>query len=400
MPPRRKRRRIAVVTGTRAEYGLLRTTLRALGDAPEIDLRILAAGMHLLRDCGLTVREISADGWPIACRVPMQRGDGSPADQGLGLGRGIQKIARYLVDDDIDIVVVLGDRIEAMAGALAATTTGRMLAHIHGGDVAEGDFDDALRHSITKLAHLHFVASADARNRVIRLGESPRRVWQVGAPGLDDIAVMLAQRGAARQAAPAGQPSGPRAARCAEGPGPPYAVVIQHPCGRAESVEYAAARATLAAAAAAGLRRCIILPNSDRGRAGVMRAIHDHEHRSSPDDVEIVASFSRDAFLTRLLGARLLLGNSSCGIIEAPFAGVPSVDVGPRQAGRQPGGATVFRAPERESAIQAMIRRALTASPRPGQRTIYGRGGAGRRIAAILRRAAVALPSIKKRIEY
>lgn len=398
--PRRKRRRIAVVTGTRAEYGLLGTTLRALADAPEIDLRIVAAGMHLLRNCGLTIREIEADGWPIACRVPMQRGDGTPADQGTGLGRGVTDISRYLVDDAVDIVVVLGDRIEAMAGALAATTTGRVLAHIHGGDVAEGDFDDALRHSITKLAHLHFVASADARKRVIRLGESPRRVWQVGAPGLDDIAALLVRRRHARRLGSAHPSPAPGAAHGNDGPASPCAVVIQHPCGRADAIEYRSARAMLDACAAAGLRRCIILPNTDRGRGGVMRAIREHQGRSPAADVEVVASLSRDDFLARLLGARLLIGNSSCGIIEAPFAGVPSVDIGPRQAGRQPGGASVFRAPERENAIRAVIRRALAATTRPGRRTVYGSGGAGQRIATILRRAALSPPSIKKRIEY
>lgn len=450
MPPRPKRRRIAVVTGTRAEYGLLRTTLRALAATPRVELRIVAAGMHLLRDCGMTIREIGADGWPIACRAPMQRGDGAAADQGVGLGRGVGAISRYLVEDDIDIVVVLGDRIEAMAGALAATTTGRVLAHIHGGDVAEGDFDDALRHSITKLAHLHFVASADARRRVLRLGESPRRVWRVGAPGLDDIAAMLAQCrqqgfdacrvGSARHAPdceyarscyrtgshrqsqvriadrksgglsprykccnchpPAQRDRGQGQQKTDGGPCPSYAVVIQHPCGRAEGVEYAAARAMLDAVAAAGLRRCIILPNSDRGRAGVLRAIGAHEKQSGAGEVEVFASLARDEFIRRLLGARLLVGNSSCGITEAPFAGVASVDIGPRQAGRLPGLDSVVHSPESAAAIARAVRAALALKLMPGRMTRYGGGGAGARIAAILGRIPITSTLSKKRIGY
>ncbi len=376
-----RRRRVAVVTGTRAEYGLLTSTLAAVRRARGLDLQLVVTGMHLLRKFGHTVRQIEREGWRIAARVPMQRGDDAAADQADGLSRGVAGMARFFVEAKTDIVVVLGDRIEAMAGALAAVTTGRVLAHIHGGDVAPGDFDDSLRHAITKLAHLHFAATRQAARRIVRLGERREHVHVVGAVGLDRLRELLAE-------APA---RGRRAGT---------ALVIQHPCGRAARVEWRVMRDVLRAVRHSGLRRLIMYPNSDRGHEGVLRAIEEHRRRCSREETEVVKSLPRDDYLRALLQADVLVGNSSSGVIEAPLAGTPSVNVGGRQAGRETGGGSVVHADESFDAIVAALAAARRKRPRRGGATAYGTGQAGARIARVLAETPLDAEVARKVITY
>lgn len=388
---RAARRRIAVVTGTRAEYGLLRGVMQAIDAHPRLELQVVATGMHLLPRFGRTVREIERDGWRIAARVRMQRGDDSPEDQALGIARGIAGLTRCLTRSGAEIVVVLGDRIEAFAAAVAAVACGRVLAHIHGGDVAPGDFDDSLRHAISKLAHLHFAATHGAARRLRRMGEEPWRVHTVGAPGLDRLRELLAER---------------RAAGAGERVEPPFALIVQHAYGRPQRVEQRVAASILDAVRDAGLRRVVVYPNSDRGCAGVVRAIESHARRSPPGEVELHRSLPRDEFLRRLILARALVGNSSAGIIEAPFAGTPSVDVGQRQAGRERGGPSVVRCDETDGAIRAALRRVLRVSrrgrvgARRGARSVYGESPACVRIACVLATIEISPRLLRKRIVY
>ncbi len=380
-PSRRRRRiRVAVVTGTRAEYGVLQSPMRAIRAHPRLRLQLAVTGMHLLRRFGHTVDEISADGWRIDARVPMQSGRDDPLDQSAGLGRGVAGLARFFEQAETDIVLVLGDRIEAMAGALAAVTTGRVLAHVHGGDVALGDFDESLRHAITKLAHLHFAATRRSARRIIRMGEPPERVHVVGAPGFDRARDILAQ-------AP------PRTAAS------DYALVLQHAHGRCAATEERVMSMILRAVAETGLRRVIIYPNTDRGCAGVIRAIERHAKRSA-GEVRTFRSLPRDEYLHALCGAAVLVGNSSSGVIEASFLGTPAVDVGQRQAGREPGGPALVHADETLASIRAALRRALGLRPRRGGRCVYGDGRAGPRIAEILARTRPGPELLRKRITY
>ena len=342
-----QRKRVAVITGTRAEYGLLRSVLAAIAAQPRLELQLVVTGMHLLRKFGHTVDDIISDGWKIAARVPMQKGNSRAADQASGLARGVEGIARFLHRAQTDIVVVLGDRIEAMAGALAATTTGRTLVHIHGGDVAPGDFDDALRHAITKLAHVHFAATRASAGRIVRMGEARERVHWVGAPGLDELRSLLKRL--------------PRTGCRTD-----TALVIQHAHGRAAETERRVAAAVLGAVADVGLNRLVVYPNSDRGHEGVLQAVKRHARDSAPGAVQVIRSMPRAEFLATLCNVRVLVGNSSCGIIEAPYVGTPVVNVGGRQAGRQVARRSVVHVPENRPAVLAAIRRALRGRPRRG----------------------------------
>ncbi len=377
---RRRKRRVAVVTGTRAEYGLLRSTIAALRQHPRTELLLVVTGMHLLRAFGRTVRQIVADGFPIAARVPMQRGDDSPDDQGFGLARGVAGLTRFMNRARPDIVLVLGDRIEALAAALAATATGRILAHLHGGDVAPGDFDGPVRDAITKLAHLHLPATRAAATRIRRMGEKASRIRVVGPPGLDEIRETRARLAANRHVRNRGD-------------APRSALVVQHAYGRAAPIERAVATAVLEEVAAAGLRRVVILPNSDRGNAGVRAAIRSHR-RANPGEVDVFESLPRGEYLQRLAGASLLIGNSSSGLLEAPAIGTPSVNVGARQRGRDAYGTGVFHCDESPRAIRNALCRALRSRAGTGRgdrarRASPPRGGVGRRVAEILSNIAI-----------
>ncbi len=377
------RTRVAVVTGSRAEYGLLTSAMAAIRDHPRLHLQLVVTGMHLLRSFGNTVREIERDGWKIDARVAMQRGDDSEADQAVGLARGVGGVAEFLCAARSDLVLVLGDRIEALAGALAAVTTGRVLAHIHGGDVAEGDLDESIRHAITKLAHVHFPATRAAAERIRRLGEPAERIIVSGAPGLDRLRARIAE-GTARNG-----PSG-------------EALVVQHAYGRPAAVEAAAAEAVLRGVGEAGLAAHVIYPNSDRGNSGVIQAIDRCMRMAQRRHVPFTVhrSLPRDAFLDLLLRVDVLVGNSSCGLIEAPFAGTPTVDVGDRQAGRQPGGPSIVHAGESTDEVRAAIERARRLVVPRGTASPYGDGLAGRRIADALAGLRLTPGLRRKRITY
>ena len=377
-----------MITGSRAEYGLLRTVMQAVQKQKALRLQVIASGMHLVRKFGYTINDITADGFRVDARVPMHSGRDTHLAQAEALAKGVSGTARALEKLRSDLVVVLGDRVEALAGALAASTTHRVLAHIHGGDVAQGNLDDAFRHSITKLAHLHFAATPDAGRRLIRLGEWPENVHIVGAPGLDDLRSIpkpherwLADEfGFARDAA--------------------IALIVQHPIGRAPREEQRVMDTILDAVAHCGLCGLIVYPNSEAGHSGIVRAVkkrrqHDRDHRWVS-----LASIPRLRFLQCLKAAQILVGNSSAGIIEAHSAGTQAVNVGPRQAGRLRGGRSVVDCTETTMAIKAAISKARRMRIRPEIHSVYGHGRAGSKIAAILARPNVSDNSHPKRIRY
>ncbi|MEZ6163703.1 MAG: UDP-N-acetylglucosamine 2-epimerase [Phycisphaerales bacterium] len=231
------------------------------------------------------------------------------------LGKGIARFGRSYEMNEPDMVVVLGDRIEAFAAASAASVGGCLLAHIHGGDRAEGVADEAMRHAITKLAHVHFPATNSSAKRIVKMGEQASQVFVVGSPAIDGIdAINPLGDGAYTEL------------------GSPDVVVLMHPIGREGEQEEAAMRTVLDAVSD---RRVLVLhPNLDPGRRGIMNAIE-----SAPIDVQVRAGMPRDQFvgLLKRVGSAggALVGNSSAGLIEAAAIGCPSVDIGDRQSGRE-----------------------------------------------------------------
>lgn len=382
------RRRIAVVTGTRAEYGLLRSTLQAADAHRRINSQLIVTGMHLLKKFGNTLNYIKEDGFKIDARVRMQTGTDSPLAQSRALARGIEGIAAQLRRLRSEIVVVLGDRIEALAGALAGTTVDVVVAHIHGGDVAPGYVDDSIRHAITKLSHVHFAATEDAGKRLRRLGERPQNIHVVGAPGLDDLAKVRRP------------PAGWLHTVYKLDPAHDVALILQHPIGRSRTLERRTMMNILNAVEKSELCGLILYPNSDPGHQGIIDAIK-HKTAGAPGGRWAVArSLPRFEFLQCLKAARLLVGNSSCGIIESASAATPAVNIGPRQQGRLRCSRTVVDVGEHTSRIVAAMTQALNLRLTPPPRSIYGEGKAGRRIASVLAGLRLSDNLRRKQINY
>jgi UDP-N-acetylglucosamine 2-epimerase (non-hydrolysing)/GDP/UDP-N,N'-diacetylbacillosamine 2-epimerase (hydrolysing) len=355
--------------------------MRAIAAHPRLELQLVVCGMHLLRKFGHTVDDIVRDGWRIDARVRMQSGSDDPSDQAAGMGRGVARIAKFLDRARSDVVLVLGDRIEAFAGALAGYTTGRFVAHVHGGDVSPGDLDEGLRHGITKLAHIHLAASRDAARRIIRMGERPEHVHVVGAPGMDRLLELAATRARRRDRSN-------------------VALVVQHPCGRSADRERRTMMAILRTVRDAGLTAVVLYPNSDRGHAGIIDAIQRAGRQFPAESLRVERSLPRDEYLALMATLRVLVGNSSSGIIEAGAVGLPVVNIGPRQQGRLRGGPNVIDCAESRGAIAEALERALRLRPRMAARGPYGRGGSGRRIAAILADTKLSEAMRRKQIAY
>jgi len=375
-------RTIAVVTGTRADYGLLRGLLRAIEDDPQLDLQLIVTGTHLSDAFGRTVSEIERDGFTVAASVPIWSGADTALAAAADIGRALPSYANALHEIAPDIVVVLGDRLEAFAVAVAATILSVPVAHIHGGEITEGAMDDALRHSITKMAYLHFTSTAEHRRRVIQLGEEPQRVFFHGAPIVDILDTF--------DAMPRHEVEERFGIRLPE----PSALVTFHPA----IMDVAPAEQLLeelldGLLAVDDLHIVITGSNSDIGteavRERISRFVSEH-----PERVDYVESFGQRAYLSTMRAASVVAGNSSSTVLEAPVLGVPSVLVGDRQKGR-PIAESVDVPEPTADAIAAAIRRRIASGPAIADESPFGTPGFAARTAATLRDAEIPQPPKK-----
>lgn len=355
------------VTGTRAELGLMVRTLGAIRAHPRLSLAVVATGMHLDPRSGRRLSALRAAGIEPDAVVPWAVTQ-TPSRLAEVTGEAVARLARAYRELEADAVLVVGDRVEAFAAASAAHVARLPLAHVHGGDRAEGQVDDALRHAITQLAHLHLAATDDARDRILRLGQHPGSVFVVGAPGVESIRDEAASR--AETAARFPDLSG-------------SAVVLLHPATPDEGGEHARATSLLRGLRLAGMRRILLLsPNNDPGCDGVRRAIRAFSEQQDVESV-VVGDLPRPLFLGLLRDCRLLAGNSSAGIIEAASFGTPVLNVGPRQHGRLHG-PNVTHAGYAAAEVARAVR-AILARPRPsGSDNPYHRPRTARRIADLL----------------
>lgn len=358
---------ICVVTGTRAEFGLLAPVMRAIDEHPALTLRVVAGGSHLLQPAR-TIREVEA-AFPVAATVAMQRDD-EPRDRdhdALALARGIEGCARAFVEIRPGCVLVLGDRIEAFAAACASSIMGVPLAHVHGGDRAEGIADEAMRHAISKLAHLHFAATAMSGERLVRMGEDRSRVRVVGSPAIDGL----------RDIAPMGDAEYASL-------GSPSVILSLHPLGRSDAEERVDTEVLLSFLR--GRPTLALMPNHDAGRDGIVRALRASAARG---DVTLVEHLPRDRFVAMCArvaaGGGVIVGNSSAGLIECaalPVA-LACVNIGTRQAGRERP-ASVVDCPEMQAdALSDALARAARVSGAAIAHP-YGDGRTGERIASAL----------------
>ncbi len=361
--------RLLVVTGTRADLGLWTPILREAQRRAGVEASLLATAMHLDPRFGDTIGEVRALGVQIAGEVPSTPAGDGRGDMAAAIGKALVGMVPVIEREAPSWLLVLGDRGEQLAGALAAAHLGVAVAHLHGGEVTLGVVDDAVRDVVSRLAHLHLPATLDAAARLEAMGEEPWRIQRVGAPGLDLLA---------------GEASGDLAVlkdRHGLGTGP-YLLVVQHPETVGEADPVADLGETLTAVARSGLKSVALFPNADAGGRAMRARLAD-----PPPGVRVVPSLPRPEYATLLAGAAALVGNSSSGIIEAPLLGVPVVNVGERQRGRTRGD-NVLDVPAEAAAIGSAIERATEPAwrARLSRTSPYGDGTAAPRVLDALQR--------------
>ncbi|HWQ61627.1 MAG TPA: UDP-N-acetylglucosamine 2-epimerase [Negativicutes bacterium] len=382
----KEKRKICVVTGTRAEYGLLSWLLREISQDPALKLQIIATGAHLSPDFGLTYRTIEADGFAIDAKVEMLLASDTPIGIAKSIGLGVIGFADALAALKPDILVLLGDRYEILAAAQAALVARIPVAHIHGGEITEGAFDDAIRHALTKMAHLHFVAAEPYRRRVIQLGEDPARVFNFGAPGLDSIRKLTLLDRTELETA------------LGFTFGPVNLLVTYHPVTLADEDPREAMVALLQALDAFPQAKIIFTrPNADtHGR--MINELIDRYIDARPGRAAAYVSLGQLKYLSAIRQVDAVIGNSSSGLSEAPALKKPTVNIGARQSGRLRAASVIDCAAE-QAAIMAAIRQALSAEFAPVVQAAvapYGAGDASRLIKEQLKNTPLAGLAVKK----
>jgi GDP/UDP-N,N'-diacetylbacillosamine 2-epimerase (hydrolysing) len=368
------KRKICVVTGSRAEYGLLRWPMEEIRAASDLELQLIATGAHLSPEFGLTYREIEADGFRIDRRLEVLLSSDSAAGIAKSMGLALIAFAEAFEQLQPDVLLVLGDRFEIFSAVAAALVARIPVAHLQGGEATEGSFDDSLRHCITKMSHLHFVAAEEYRQRVIQLGEHPQRVFLVGGLGTDGIRKTKLLDRPALEAALGIQL------------GAKNLLITFHPATLdEESAPRQMAELLAALAELPDVHLLFTMPNADtQGRAlfgMIQRYVSEHSNAYA------FASLGQVRYLSSLRFVDGVVGNSSSGLTEAPSFRIGTVNIGDRQSGRLKAESVIDCAAERDS-ISAALRQLYSANFRarlPSVRNPYGEGGASEKIIAVLR---------------
>jgi GDP/UDP-N,N'-diacetylbacillosamine 2-epimerase (hydrolysing) len=367
-------RTICVVSGTRADYGLLRWIMTGIRDAPDLRLQIAATGAHLSPEHGLTCREIEADGFHIDRRVDMRLGADTPVGVATSMGVATIGFAAAFHELRPDLVVLLGDRSEILSAASAALVARIPVAHVHGGESSEGAFDESIRHAVTKMSHLHFVAAREFGDRVVQMGEDPSRVFVVGGLGVDAIArVGLLDRTSLEGSL--GFDLGAKSL-----------LVTFHPATLdVEPATDQFAEVLAALEPLAETRLVFTMPNADPGGRALWHMVESFA--ATHANARAVVSLGHRRYLSCLQYVDGIIGNSSSGLTEAPTFRIGTVNVGSRQRGRPRAGSVIDCAAERRAiagAVATLFSPAFRATL-AAVRNPYGDGGASERIVAILR---------------
>ncbi len=367
-------KKILGITGIRSDYDIMSSVFKAISVHPSLDLQLVVTGAHLSPSFGLTVNDILADGFYIADKIESLLSSDEASSRVKGLAIQLQGLVQSVSRIKPDLLLVLGDREESITTALTGAYMNIPVAHIAGGDRVVGNVDDQVRHAVTRLAHLHFVTNTESKDRLLRMGEQPYRVFQVGNPGLDRLLstpTMTSTELSNRLGFPIENDE-------------PFILMIQHVISTEIDQAYEQMRCSLEALTEIGIKTVLIYPNSDAGSQQIIRAISEHEKEQF---LHTVKNIPRLEFVNLFRRASCLLGNSSAGIMEAPLLKIPVVNVGNRQSGRLHAENVEFVPHDKKAIIQA-IKRALFDTR---YRTIvascnnpYGDGKAAERIAQIL----------------
>ncbi|MEM1177060.1 MAG: UDP-N-acetylglucosamine 2-epimerase [Acidobacteriota bacterium] len=383
-------RKVAVVITARPSYARIKTVLEAVRDHPDLELQLVVGASALLERYGAVVEVIRADGFEPDETVYMVVEGENPVTAAKSTGLGIVELATIFDNLKPDVVISVADRYETIATAIAASYINIPVAHVQGGEIT-GSIDEKVRHAVTKLSNLHFVSNDQARDRVVKMGEEPDRVFVTGCPSVD-LAARVVESGGASGFDPFASYGGVGGRF---DPADGYLVVMQHPVTTEYGDSLAQVQETLDAIEELALPTFWFWPNVDAGSDRISKGIrHFRETRDVPF-IYFFKNLTPEDFLRLLCGCRCLVGNSSVGIRESSYLGVPVVNIGSRQAGRDRG-PNVIDVPYDRGDIITAIRRHLS-GPRPDGHHLYGDGQAGRRIADFL---ATADLGIDKRLTY
>jgi UDP-N-acetylglucosamine 2-epimerase (non-hydrolysing)/GDP/UDP-N,N'-diacetylbacillosamine 2-epimerase (hydrolysing) len=381
-------RKIAVVTGTRAEYGVLHPVLRAIENERELQLSVVVTGMHLSHEFGYTVQEIEKDGFPIDARIDMLLSGDTSESMAKSVGVGIIGMAQAWQHSKPHVILVLGDRVEPLAATISGAYMNIPVAHISGGDVTRGGLDESARHAITKFAHIHFAATNRSAERIIKMGEDKWRVHVVGSLNLD---VILNESSFSPEAL---------TRRLALDLSQPLILVLQHPVSTQVDEASSQMRITMEAILKVGCPTVVLYPNSDAGGRRIIEVIKEYEKHPF---IRTSKSLPRREYLNLMRIASVMVGNSSSGIVEAPSLGLPVVNIGIRQEGRERGQNVIDVGHDTVQVLNA-IEKALSDREFLAKvkrcESPYGDGKTAPRIAEILSHIEISSHLLQKRMAY
>ena len=382
-------KKIAVVTGIRSEYNLLYPIMKAIDEHPDLELNIIVTGAHLTDSYGGTVKEIVEDGFHIVEHIESLLDADSASSRVKSAAIQLAGLAQTFIRINLDIVIAPFDREEAITVALAGTYMNIPIAHVGGGDRAFGNADDYIRHAVTKLAHIHFAITQKSAERIVKMGEEPWRVHCVGNPGVDKYVLteyISAEELGKRLNFDITQK--------------PLLVLIHNPMTTEIDKARIQMEVTMQAIRDLGYRTVVIYPNSDPGGREMIKVIDDYA--SELDFIKAFKNLSRDEFVNLMRKCDLLVGNSSCGILEAPFLKLPVVNIGIRQQEREHAENVIF-VPHDKEAIKQAVKQALSPEfkRQVGSCTNpFGDGSAGQEIVQILANVKITPELLQKKITY
>ena len=382
-------RKVCVVVTARPSYSRIKTALKAIKEHPDLELQLVVAASALLYRFGNTIQYIEADGFSIDSQVYMVVDGENLVTSAKSTGLGLMELATVFDNLKPDVVVSIADRYETMATAVAAAYMNIPLAHVQGGEVT-GTIDEKVRHAVTKLADLHFVASVDASERVIRMGEDPETVFVTGCPSIDLAASILESPQLDFDPFVKYGGVGPQL-DLDDG----YIVVMQHPVTTEYSQALMQITETLYVVRDLQIPTIWFWPNIDAGSDGISKGIRVFRELGLDEKMHFYRNMEPQDFLRLIHNSRCIVGNSSVAIRECSFLGIPAVNIGTREAGRQRGRNVLDVGHDREEINMAVLKH--LSSERPVSDPIYGDGHAGERIADLL--ASVPL-KYEKRLTY
>ncbi|HBT81325.1 UDP-N-acetyl-D-glucosamine 2-epimerase, UDP-hydrolysing [Candidatus Giovannonibacteria bacterium RIFCSPHIGHO2_01_FULL_48_47] len=388
-------RKICAITANRADFSRMESALIEIKNHPDLELQLVVMGSHLLEKTGRTAEEIKRKGFDADWNVQMELEGGNPVSMTKSVGLAIIELTTALEHLRPDVVLVPVDRFESLAMGVAAALLNIHVAHIQGGEVT-GTIDESIRHALSKLSHLHLVATEKSRERVIKMGEPEENVFNVGCPGTDLILrVPPLNREEVLTHLNKEVIKGPEKFD----PEKPYLLVVQHPVTTEFGSEEKQIIETLEALKKFDEQVLMLWPNIDAGSDAISKIIRKYlatHFDGAKSNVLVLKHIPHELFVNLLRNASGLIGNSSSGIREACYFGLPVVNIGSRQQSRERGSNVLDASCERND-IENAIRRQLSKGRWPAE-YIYGNGTAGKQIAEIL--ATIKLPDIQKKITY